>query len=126
MSARAVASPAPTAARAAPAITQRRNDVSLMRKPPWLMFFWLDPHKSCSFGRRLACRRPLPQGGSGAHTLSHRLPPPAPGRAEEGVDDTHVLHGVFERKLQRLTGADRLGEEIALDGVLVADPEGLL
>src|SRR5882724_13721945 len=56
---------------------------------------------------------------------SHRLPPPRLGRAEDGVDDPHVLHGVLEREFGRLAAADRLGEEVALDGVLVAHRECL-
>jgi len=34
------------------------------------------------------------------------LPPPAPRRAEDGVDDRHVLHGVLERHGSRFAFAD--------------------
>src|SRR5262249_8322150 len=56
---------------------------------------------------------------------SDPLPGVVPGGAEEGVDDPHVLDGIVEREGDRLAAADRLREQIALDGVLVADRKAL-
>src|SRR5439155_15799715 len=54
------------------------------------------------------------------------LPPPALAGAIDRVDHLHVLDGVVEAELRWLARADRLGEQVALDAVLIAGGHALL
>src|ERR1051326_8276330 len=70
--------------------------------------------------------RALPAARAASVPALDGLPPPALAGTIDRVDHLHVLDGIVEAELRWLARADRLGEDVALDAVLITGRHALL